>query len=187
VSPKNRKHPSHFRPARRLAFCGLLLAGGLVAVATAPTRAGGDDPAPHLERSRSAIKAFAKRLKAELVRALGKGGATAAISVCKEKAPEIARAVSEEHGLRLGRTSHKLRNPANAPDPWEAGVLRSFLARKAKGESPAALEYHEIVTRADGSRAFRYMLAIPTGAVCLICHGAKLVPEIRECLARDYP
>jgi hypothetical protein len=31
------------------------------------------------------------------------------------------------------------------------------------------------------------MKAIPTGAVCLACHGQTLAPEIQEALDTDYP
>ena len=68
--------------------------------------------------------------------ALAVGGPTDAIEVCKIAAPEIAATASDAQGWRIGRTSLKLRNPANAPDAWELAVLRDFEARKAAGEDP---------------------------------------------------
>lgn len=136
--------------------------------------------------SRTAIKAFAERLQAELVQAMENGGPAAAITVCNLKAPEIASAVSLDKGLDIGRTSLRTRNDANRPDEWEANVLQRFEARQAAGENPAELDYHEVV-ETDGRRLFRYMKAIPTAAVCLKCHGSDIDPEVRARLDELYP
>ena len=39
----------------------------------------------------------------------------------------------------------------------------------------------------DGKRVFRYMKAIPTGALCLNCHGTTLAPEVAAKLHELYP
>ena len=54
-------------------------------------------------------------LKGDLKQALMagmQGGPLNAISVCKDQAPAIAASHSVE-GVKIGRTSHRLRNPAN--------------------------------------------------------------------------
>ena len=39
----------------------------------------------------------------------------------------------------------------------------------------------------DGKRQFRFMKAIPTGALCLQCHGSSISPEVSARLAELYP
>jgi hypothetical protein len=114
-------------------------------------------------------------------------GPVAAIEVCNEEAPAIARRHAEDKGWEVGRTSLKYRNPDNAPDPWELTVLQSFEARKAGGEDPAQIDHAAFVMQ-DGKRVFRYMKAIPTAEICLNCHGgAEVKPEVAAKLAEFYP
>ena len=58
--------------------------------------------------------------------------------------------------------------------------------RKAAGEPVKKLEFGKIVT-IDGKKQFRYMKAIPTGKVCLKCHGAKIDPDVEAALKQNYP
>jgi hypothetical protein len=48
------------------------------------------------------------------------------------------------------------------------------------------LEFSEEVIE-KGKRHFRYMKAIPTGKVCLSCHGEKLDPAVAAKLKALYP
>lgn len=146
----------------------------------------GDDLSARTAASREAVKSFAAALKAELSAAMVDGGPVAAIEVCNLAAPAIAEAASAAHGWTVGRTSLKLRNPANAPDAWELAVLREFEERKARGEDPKTLEHAEIVTDG-GGQAFRYMKAIPTQAVCTKCHGTQLDPDVVAQIESLYP
>ena len=137
--------------------------------------------------SREVIKSFAGSLQAELKGAIKASGPVAAIEVCNEKAPAIARRHAEDKGWEVGRTSLKYRNPDNAPDQWELTVLKSFEARKAAGEDPAQIDHAAFVMQ-DGKRVFRYMKAIPTAEICLNCHGgAEVKPEVAAKLADFYP
>lgn len=144
------------------------------------------DDAERVAASRAAVKDFMGTLQGELQAAMKAGGPTNAIEVCNKKAPAIAQEVSKAKGFHIARTSLKTRNPDNAPDAWERKVLEDFEARKRAGEDPTKLEHHEVVT-ADGKQTFRYMKAIPTGELCLNCHGEKLDPKVSETLKRLYP
>jgi len=153
----------------------------------APAMAGNDDViAKRTQESRKVVKAFMGKLKSELQQAMKAGGPVRAIEVCRNKAPLIAGEMSQQTGWRVARTSLKYRNPNNAPDAWEQLVLKEFEARKAKGEDVRKLEHAEIVT-VDGQKQFRYMKAIPTGKVCLKCHGEKLDPAVEKTLNQFYP
>ena len=145
-----------------------------------------DDLAARVDASRAAIKSFAGALQEQLKSAMAAGGPTAAIEVCEIAAPAIAAEASEDRGWTVGRTSLKLRNPANAPDAWELSVLRDFEARKAAGEDPAGIDRAEFVVHG-GERTFRYMKAIGTQAVCTVCHGTAVASEVAAALDALYP
>ena len=144
------------------------------------------DQAGDVEQAKGLIKQFATELKGELQAAMKAGGPTKAISVCKDKAPAIAASLSEQSGWDVARTSLKTRNPNNAPDDWERAVLEQFDADKAAGKDPKTLAKAEVV-ESDGAKTFRFMKAIPTGEVCLACHGSNLSPELVETLDKAYP
>ena len=145
-----------------------------------------EDLAARIGASRDAIKSFAGALQKQLKSAMTDGGPTAAIEVCNIAAPEIAESASTASGWSVGRTSLKLRNPGNTPDAWELAVLRDFEDRKAAGEDPGTLDHAEIVV-GDGQRTFRYMKAIPTQPVCIVCHGTSIAPEVTARLDALYP
>ena len=145
-----------------------------------------EDLAARIGASREAIKSFAGALQKQLKSAMADGGPTAAIEVCNVAAPEIAQSASAARGWSVGRTSLKLRNPDNAPDAWELAVLHDFEARKAAGEDPGTLDHAEIVA-GDGQRTFRYMKAIGTQPVCIVCHGTSIAPEVTARLDALYP
>ena len=133
------------------------------------------------------IKQFGGALKSELQAAIKAGGPINAVEVCQDKAPAIAASLSEQSGWQVGRTSLKTRNVAlNTPDQWERAVLEQFEQRKQQGESADTLAYAEVVEDADGT-AFRFMKAIPTGEVCLACHGKDIQPDLAKKLDAAYP
>jgi hypothetical protein len=161
-------------------FVPLLLATALAQPALAETD-------PNVAGARQVIKQFFSQLKGELQQAMKAGGPVNAISVCNEKAPAITDKVAADTGWYVARTSLKNRATANRPLPWEKKVLQEFEARKAAGEDIKTMEYHDVVME-DGKQVFRYMKAIPTGKVCLKCHGSKEVsPETEAKLHELYP
>ncbi|MDP6351680.1 MAG: DUF3365 domain-containing protein [Alphaproteobacteria bacterium] len=164
----------------------LAMMGLVISMAPAMTPAAAGDFEDRTAASRGAVKAFAQALKGELVAAIKAGGPVHAIEVCNHAAPDIAAERTAAAGWRIARTSLKPRNPGNRPDGWEEAVLEEFEARKAAGEDVVNLEASEIVT-AEGRRSFRYMKAIPTGGVCLACHGQSLAPEVSAALDALYP
>ncbi len=136
--------------------------------------------------ARQAVKELGGNLKKALQQAMKEGGPAKAIAVCNEKALQIADKISLERGWRIGRTSLKYRNPANAPDAWERSVLLQFAKRRAAGENPADMEFSEVMEK-NGRQEFRYMKAIPTAAICLKCHGSHITPAIEKEIHKLYP
>lgn len=145
-----------------------------------------NDTEAEVARAKAAIKQFAGALQTELKTAMQAGGPVAAIAVCNTQAMPITAQVAAEHGMRLSRVSLKNRNPANAPNEWQAAVLENFDRQKAAGKDITKLAWSETVNTDDG-REFRFMKAIPTGEVCLKCHGTELAPGVAQALAGLYP
>lgn len=127
------------------------------------------------------------RLKGELMTAMQAGGPLAAIDTCHLQAQPLTADTGAASGWQVGRTSLRLRNPANAPDRWEQSVLEDFAARVAAGESPAALNAQTLTRTADGGQEFRYMKAIATQEPCTVCHGTAIAAEIQAKLRELYP
>lgn len=137
--------------------------------------------------ARAATKDLGEKLKAELVAALKAGGPGTALGVCRTVAPAIAEDASKAHGLEVGRTALKVRNPDNAPDAFERRVMEGFVREIAAGADPETLEHAEVVSDG-GAGEFRYMKAIPTAAEpCLACHGANVDPELTAQILDLYP
>ena len=151
-----------------------------------PLTAVADDLQDRKAASVESIKAFGASLKGELQKAMKAGGPTQAIEVCHKMAPAIAEEQSSKTGWKVARTSLKNRNPTDAPDAWETKVLQGFEERKAKGEAVETFAFAEVVEQ-DGHKAFRFMKAIPTGEVCLKCHGEEIEPGVAAKLDELYP
>ena len=141
------------------------------------------DKAALAEEAKAAVQALGGTLKGELEAAMKAGGPVEAMDICHTRAPEIAKAVSAEKGLQVSRISLKNRNPVmGAANEWQTTVLNDFETQKAAGTDPATLVHAEVV-----GNEFRFMKAIPTGAVCLKCHGTDLSPAVTAKLTELYP
>lgn len=138
------------------------------------------------QRAIEAIKDFAGTLKAELQKALQEGGAINAITVCNSKAGLIAQDISRKRNLSIERVSLKNRNPKNSPSEWQKQVLKEFEIRKKDGEPISKLTYSS-VAEIGNNKQFRYMKAIPTGPICLQCHGTNISDEVKKRLDQLYP
>lgn len=135
-----------------------------------------------VERSRELATTLQQTLGARLSTAISAGGVIGAIDVCNVDAPEIADRLSAGAGARVGRTSLRVRNPANAPDDKARSTLESFELewQRDKGAPPESF-----VVGTDGSA--RYMRAIPTQALCVACHGPALAADVAAAIAARYP
>ncbi|GAB3017795.1 Tll0287-like domain-containing protein [Bowmanella dokdonensis] len=137
------------------------------------------------QQARAKILAFSGELKQALSSAMQAGGIEQAIHVCHEKAGEIAQRHSES-GWHIARTSHRVRNPANRPDPWEQQQLQHFLKQTGTGVAPNSLRVSSRV-ELEGNVYFRYMQGIGTESLCLACHGKDLAPATQALLQEYYP
>ncbi|VAW39083.1 hypothetical protein MNBD_GAMMA01-907 [hydrothermal vent metagenome] len=136
------------------------------------------------DASKDILKKFGSQLKDELQNAIQSDGLIAAISVCNEKAPLLAKQLSLESGWDIRRTSLKPR--ATKPDEWETKVMQSFEQKHANGDKFKLLFTQDVVA-VNGKAAFRYMQAIETQPLCLACHGENIAPEVAKQIASLYP
>ncbi len=155
-------------------------------VALLGTNSIADDNTQYIADSRAAIKQLGGQLKSALKTAMREGGPINAIDVCNTKAPGIANDVSNSSNMQLARTSLKTRNANNVPDTWEQSVLVAFEKRLASGEEIEKLDFAEVVS-SDNAKEFRYMKAIPTGEICLKCHGQNIDNNVVSKLDELYP
>lgn len=169
-------------PIRPLLSAFLLAAAAVLPAAAA----GAPEPDELSGQAKAAVKDLATSLKTELLAAMEAGGAAQAIEVCHSRAPAIAAEISARKGLEVTRVSQRNRNPQNAPSDWQSSVLEAFETRLEAGEDPAAMTWEEVAEGDDG-REYRFMKAIPTGGLCLQCHGSRIAPEVAAKIAERYP
>ena len=118
--------------------------------------------------------------KLELKKALKAGlaeGPDEAVAACQMKAPAIA-AVQSVDGVRVGRTSDRLRNPANVSPNWVKPILDAYLA--AEGDwAPRTVDLPE--------ERRGYVEPIVMQPLCVQCHGSQIAPDVAERIETLYP
>lgn len=126
-------------------------------------------------RGLAAREAMAGRLLDRLTTIVAEKGHVAAIEVCRDQAPEIARVVADEHDVRIGRVSFKKRNPANNAPHWAAAAV------EARTEDPLAF--------ASDRGTLALLLPIRLNAQCVACHGTpdQVAEPVRDAIAKFYP
>lgn len=135
-----------------------------------------EDLEPAGTRGAAYLAPFKQQLKRELQDGLAHGPFTA-IDACKVEAPRIADSLSRE-GIRLGRTSHRLRNPDNAAPAWVEPILDVYLA----GEEHRAPRTVPLADNREG-----YVEPIVLQPLCLACHGESLAPDVESQINALYP
>ena len=123
----------------------------------------------------TATNALAAELIGELTAALDAGDASAAIAVCREKAPTVAAHVTEVYGLEICRTSHQLRNPTNVAPSWADAYVADLVEDPTYVEGP--------------NGELGALLPVRLRAECQMCHGSaeEIDEEIMAALAKYYP
>jgi hypothetical protein len=118
--------------------------------------------------------------KQALMRALAEGlaqGPVEAIAACRIEAPAIAASISQD-GVRVGRASQRLRNPANVAPEWVAPILDAY-SNEPTDRAPVT------VSLGDGRSG--YVEPIMLQPLCLSCHGDNLAPDVASRIHELYP
>ena len=129
-----------------------------------------------MQRAQAALLPLKQQLQSELIGALD-GGPLQAIEVCKVRAPEIAAAASVG-GIRMGRTSHRLRNAENAPEAWMQPLLQHYVTHP-EDRKPRAVGID--------AESYGYVEPITLRPLCIACHGSQLDSTVEAILAEHYP
>lgn len=105
------------------------------------------------------------------------GGPVAAVTACQLKAPKIADSISRGD-FRVGRASHRLRNPANIAPDWVAPVMAAYVANPSERDP-------RTVSLPDDRAG--YVEPIFMQRLCTSCHGENIAPNLSEKIAELYP
>jgi hypothetical protein len=126
------------------------------------------------ERAEQWRDAMFNRLLGRLTETLTSAGPIKAIVVCKEDAPAIAEELNRD-GVRIGRTSWKLRNPQNQPPSWAAKYVQQQVTEPVF----VALESDKLGA----------LLPIRLKDTCLMCHGSQqqIPPDVWTAIRANYP
>jgi len=123
----------------------------------------------------AAVNAMASEMLGEMEAALETGDPAKGIAVCRELAPSIAGHISEQFGIKIGRTAYYLRNPDNTPPEWARELVLARVSEPAFLIGP------------DGELGA--LLPIRLKAECQMCHGpTELIDaDIQAAIAELYP
>lgn len=134
-------------------------------------------------------KDLVKSLQKELKSAIEKGGFNEAVKVCKLEAVPISEIIeaSSDKNIEIKRTSHKYRNPDNAPDEYETHALNHF--EKLIAEGNALPEYYLQKHSELDETVYYYYKPMKVASKCLACHGneSTIPPETRQIIQDLYP
>ena len=118
--------------------------------------------------------------KNDLQKALRLGlskGVVEAISTCSIEAPKIADSLSHNK-ISVGRASHRLRNPKNAPPEWVEPILNAYIKNAADREP----KYVSLPESRIG-----YVEPIVLQPICTTCHGENIADEVTMRISKLYP
>lgn len=162
-----------------------ILASVILMAAIAPGMAAGSEETA-LAKGRAAARGLNETLRGRLVESMKSSGAAGAMAVCSYQAQALASEVERDQGVKVKRTSLNLRNPRNAPDPFERELLERLAAEARRGSLPEEVLEER---REGGAKVFRYAKPIILGTSCLACHGndSEVSEEVRKILKERYP
>ena len=139
-----------------------------------------EDLRPAISRADLVVVTMQSAVLRELDAALARGGAAGGVGFCHVDVTGIIQRVSTEPGVAAGRTSDRLRNPANAPRPWAAALVGAHAGRPAKGIDGFAVDLGDKVG---------VLRPIAERPMCGSCHGTsdRLAPGVALLVRDRYP
>jgi len=154
-----------YRPLFLTALIALLLLGNRIYAQVAEQSRGGQ---------------ILSGYKQDLQHALRSGmseGVVEAIKVCRVQAPKIAQNWSQDE-IRVGRASHRLRNPNNTAPAWVEPILNAYVANAADRKP------RNVLLSAGRSG---YVEPIILQPLCTACHGETISNEVAAQISKLYP
>lgn len=107
-----------------------------------------------------------KMLAGNLKKALAEGGVFHAIEYCNTEAMPITRKMEDKYGIKIKRSSLKVRNPKNRPDENEKKLLMYFDSLATAGAPMVP-----IIRWLDDDHVLYARPIMLNNALCLNCHG----------------
>ena len=107
-----------------------------------------------------------------------------AIGFCSAKAEEITKEVNQKlpKHASVRRTSLKIRNENNSPDPLDIKIMKEYeTSIAAKTFLPTDIK---VVKEGDTTRIYKPLI---TEGSCLKCHGNNIHNEIQKVIDANYP
>ncbi len=135
----------------------------------------------------SDAQGITKDLKQNLVKNLSekikKDGVVEAIPFCHANVKSIGKSAVGDRlsKYQVGRTSHKIRNPENAPKEWMQNYLVNF-----SGKTPKNAPSKYIVHRLKNDKRV-YLEPLYVQAKCLVCHGQAVSAPVSSKIKVLYP
>lgn len=145
------------------------------------------DEADAIARGQAIAMGAFQQLSGRLQGAIARHGTAGAVAYCSQAALPLVDSLARAQGVRIKRTSDRLRAAHDAPDADEQRRLAEVAAQLAQGARPAEIGAQ---ARLLGDSVAFYqpiLIAMPT---CLKCHGqpgADIDSLTQAALAQRYP
>jgi hypothetical protein len=135
---------------------------------------------PAVQRADLVFITLQAALLSELHRHLDVAGPADALNACHLAAIPVEQTAARSEGIAVGRTSARVRNPANAPREWALPIVERYAVQ------PTAKVDGFVVDLGDRVGVLRPIREQP---ICQSCHGPErtLGPGVRARLTQRYP
>jgi len=173
----------YFQPMRQ--FSSLVLFAA--ALFSCPAPQAPFDEAAAMQRGQDIAMATFQQLSTRLQGAMAEGGPAGALQYCSVAALPLVDSLGAVQGIRIKRTSDRLRAPHDMPDADEQRRLNEVLALLANGVKPMDLPPQALVL---GDSIAYYQPILINMPTCLKCHGTPGVEvdsATMAMLAQKYP
>ncbi|HMN06689.1 MAG TPA: DUF3365 domain-containing protein [Flavobacteriales bacterium] len=145
-----------------------LIAAGVALLASCSAPEVPFDEAGAIQRGQSIAKATFEQLFARVKAKMESEGPVGAVDYCSVAALPLVDSLSQVQGVRIKRTSDRLRAPHDAPDADEQRRLDEVLALLAEGAAPTDIPPQALVL---GDSIAFYQPILINMPNCLKCHG----------------
>ncbi len=144
----------------------------------------GIDKSAYTKKGKEVAHATFKAFVGHIKQKSHEGGLPAVVNFCHDNALKLTDSMSRVYNVKIKRSSHKLRNPHNAPDSLEKEILDNYFAKKQQGDKLSP------IVKKDTTGKIHFYAPIIIKKDCLKCHGepGKDIPEpIYKLIKEKYP
>jgi len=119
----------------------------------------------YTQKGKEIAQATMKELGGNLMKQMKLGGPKVAVPFCNAAAYPLTDKMAQKYDVKIKRTSHKIRNPKNAPNLQEKKVIQAYLASLNKKEKITP------VVQQEADKKVHFYAPIILQKKCLACHG----------------